>query len=133
MPEAIVERLLKFTQYEAVFRVLFNLVLASLQEQEWRRSLSVLKLLCLSGVGPEGLRDSHVEHVHWMIKEVSNNISNDKNRTIFAFIDAFIQTSLVKNAIKRLSALTDPSSPTPLTPLTHEIETVLEFNFKTLT
>lgn len=40
-----------------------------------------------------------------MVKEVSNNISSDKDGTIFAFIDAFIQTSLVTACLNRITQL----------------------------
>jgi hypothetical protein len=36
-----------------------------------------------------------------MVKDVSNNIEKDKHNTIFAFIDAFVQTNLVKAALNR--------------------------------
>lgn len=94
-----------FTHHEAVFRVIFTLVLVSLQEQEWDRSLKVLRELCSSGVKDERTLDSHIENMHWMVKEVSNNISNDKDGTIFAFIDAFIQTNLVTACLNKITQL----------------------------
>jgi hypothetical protein len=109
-----------FTHHEVVFRVIFTLVLVSLQEQEWDRSLKVLKDLCQCGVKDELTLDSHIEHMHWMVREVSNNISNDKDGTIFAFIDAFIQTGLVTACLNKITQLlTSPSS------FTFEEETVL--------
>ena len=38
-----------------------------------------------------------------MVKEISNNITRDKNRTIFAFIRAVNTCNLPKAALKRVS------------------------------
>lgn len=42
--------MLEATKHEVIFKVLLNLVLVSLQEQEWKKSLALLKALCLSGI-----------------------------------------------------------------------------------
>jgi hypothetical protein len=91
-----------FSRYEAIYKVLFTLVIASLEEQEWHKSLAVLKSLCLSALEGEVTSDLHVESVFNMVKEVSSNISNDRHRSIFAFIDAFTQTGLMRCCLKRV-------------------------------
>ena len=45
----------------------------------------------------------HIENIYKMVKEVAENISNDKNRTIFAFISAIIDSKLVEAALNKLS------------------------------
>lgn len=100
--EELLGRLLGATQYEAVFKVLLNLVLVSLQEQEWRRSLGLLKGLCQSGVSLGVTLDSHIENLFMMAREVGNNIEKDVHNTIFAFTDAFVQTDLVGASLARI-------------------------------
>jgi hypothetical protein len=82
--------MLQATEYEAVFKVLLNLVLVSLQEQEWKKSLALLKSLCLSGISLGATLDTHVESLFLMVREVDNNIDKDVNNTIFAFINVFV-------------------------------------------
>jgi len=100
--QELLDRLINFTQYEVIFKVLFTLVIASLEEQEWHKSLAVLKNLCLSALNGEVTSDQHVESIFIMVKEVSNNISKDKHRSIFAFIDAYTQTKLIRCCLNRL-------------------------------
>ena len=38
-----------------------------------------------------------------MVKEISENISNDKNNTIFAFSNAFLETSFPEIVVTRLN------------------------------
>lgn len=90
------------TQYEAVFKVLLSLVVTSLQEQEWGRSLDLLRDLCLSGVELGCTLDSHVENLYLMTKEVGNNIDKDVHNTIFAFTDSFVQVDIVGASIARI-------------------------------
>lgn len=104
-PEELVGKLIKHTQYEAVWKVVFNVILVSLQEQEWKLSLNLLKMLCLTAVKAAATLDSHVENVYMMVKDVYNNIEKDKNNTIFAFTDAFVQTNLVGAALNRVEAV----------------------------
>ena len=66
--QEVQERLLRGTQHEAVFKVVLNLVLVSLQEQEWKKSLALLKALCLSGIGKGGTLDSHVDNLVTMVR-----------------------------------------------------------------
>lgn len=40
-----------------------------------------------------------------MLKDVSNNISKDIHNTIFAFIDSFVQTNLIKASINRIKSI----------------------------
>ena len=117
---------MRHTQYEAVWKVVFNVILVSLQEQEWKLSLNLLKMLCQSAVGSAGTLDSHVENVHLMVKDVSNNIEKDKHNTIFAFIDAFVQTNLVGAALRRAEAVLAGGAKG----LPAEEETSLEYNFR---
>jgi hypothetical protein len=93
--EALLEKLLSFTHFEAIFKIIFHVVLASLQEQEWKLSLNLLRQLCQSSIEGGVTRDSHIENVHMMLKDVSNNIQKDIHNTIFAFTDAFVQSQLV--------------------------------------
>lgn len=88
-----------------MWKVIFNVVLASLQEQEWKLSLNLLKMLCQSAVSAGTMLDSHVENVYMMVKDVSNNIEKDKHNTIFAFTDAFVQTNLIGAALNRVEAV----------------------------
>lgn len=94
--------MLQATQYEAILKVLLNLVLVSMQEQEWKKSLALLKALCLSGISLGATLDSHVENLFLMVKEVDNNIDKDVNKTIFAFINVFVETDLVRVSINRI-------------------------------
>jgi uncharacterized membrane protein len=48
--EALIGKLLRFSQFESIFKIIYHLVLASLQEQEWKMSLNLLKLLCQSAI-----------------------------------------------------------------------------------
>ena len=45
-----------------------------------------------------------------MVKEIKDNVSKDKNNTVFAFLEAIIQSRLVSAALKRLELLKDSSS-----------------------
>lgn len=54
--------------------MVLNVILVSLQEQEWKLSLNLLKMLCQSAVAANATLDSHVENVYLMVKDVSNNI-----------------------------------------------------------
>ena len=49
-----------------------------------------------------------------MIKEVANNISNDKNRTVFAFISAIINSNLVEATLNRLKQFPQETDPDPM-------------------
>jgi hypothetical protein len=80
------------------------LVLVSLEGQEWKYSLSVLGKLCESVVVNGVTSDLHIENIYKLVKEVSDNISSDKNRTVFAFVTAIIKAKLVLAAISRLTA-----------------------------
>jgi hypothetical protein len=82
-----------------------NLVLVSLQEQEWKKSLGLLKALCMSGISLGATLDSHVDNLFMMVREVGNNIEKDVHNTIFAFTDAFVQTDLVGACIARITSL----------------------------
>ena len=44
------------------------------------------------------------------MKEVKDNISKDKNRTVFAFLEGIIKPKLVSASLKRLSLLVDKSN-----------------------
>jgi hypothetical protein len=68
-------------------------------------SLNLLKLLCLSSIEEGVTRDSHIENVYLMLKDVSNNIEKDIHNTIFAFTDAFVQSQLVEATIARVKNL----------------------------
>lgn len=57
-----------------MWKVVLNVILVSLQEQEWKLSLNLLKMLCQSAVAANTTLDSHVENVYLMVKDVSNNI-----------------------------------------------------------
>lgn len=57
-----------------MWKVVLNVILVSLQEQEWKLSLNLLKMLCQSAVAANATLDSHVENVYLMVKDVSNNI-----------------------------------------------------------
>lgn len=46
--------------------------------------------------------DLHIENIYKMVKEVSDNICNDKNRTVFAFVKAITNSKLVDASLKRL-------------------------------
>ena len=48
--------------------MVLNLVLVSLQEQEWKKSLALLKALCLSATGEGGTLDSHVDNLVTMVR-----------------------------------------------------------------
>ena len=52
--------------------------------------MQLLTELCLGCVGSEAIKDAWAENVCDMFKEVSDNISRDKNNTIFAFTNAFV-------------------------------------------
>lgn len=80
-------------------------MLASLQEQEWKKSLNLLKELCLSSIELKSTLDSHIENVYMMLKDVSNNIEKDIHNTIFAFTNAFVESNLVEASINRVKSL----------------------------
>lgn len=68
-------------------------------------SLNLLKLLCQSAIEEGRTKDSHIENVHMMLKDVSNNIEKDIHNTIFAFTDAFVQSELVEASVNRTKSL----------------------------
>lgn len=109
-----------------MWKVFLSLIIVSLQEQEWKMSLIILKSLCLSALENNSTLDSHIEQLYSMVKEVSNNIEKDIHNTIFAFSDAYVQTNIVACCLNRVLALGSKTS------LTYEEELSLEFNFKTL-
>jgi hypothetical protein len=41
--EGLIAKMLKYTQWEAIVKILFYTVLVSLQEEEWNKTLMVLK------------------------------------------------------------------------------------------
>lgn len=110
-----------------MFKIVFSLVLVSLQEQEWKKSLNLLKLLCLSAIKDEATLDTHIENVYWMVKEVSNNITKDIHNTIFAFVDSIVQTNLVKASLTRFLIIFSFKLNT-----LESVEDALEFNLKML-
>ena len=59
-----------------------------------------------------------------MVKEIKDNVSKDKNNTVFAFLEAIIQSRLVSAALKRLELLKDGSSASD--------EDVIELNMQLL-
>ncbi len=63
----------------------------------------------MSGVSLGATLDSHVESLFLMVREVGNNIDKDVNNTIFAFINAFVETDLVRADINRIVSLFETS------------------------
>jgi hemoglobin-like flavoprotein len=47
-------------------------------------------------------KDSHIENMFNMIKEVSENIQNDLNKTVFVFVDGIMQTQFLQACIARI-------------------------------
>ncbi len=62
----------------------------------------MLSKLCESVVIKGMTSDLHIENLYNMVKEVADNISNDKNRTVFAFVSAIIKSNIVQAALSRL-------------------------------
>ena len=45
-----------------------------------------------------------------MVKEIKDNVSKDKNNTVFAFLEAIIKSGLVSAALNRLEMLQENCS-----------------------
>ena len=39
--------------------------------------------------------DKHIDNVYEKVREVASNITNDKNRTVFAFVNGITKSNLV--------------------------------------
>lgn len=83
----LLNRILKYTHHQAIFDCLFTVVRVSIDEQEWIDSLDLLRKLCQSCIVNGITSDDHVEYLYKMVKEIRDNISKDKNGTVFAFLD----------------------------------------------
>ena len=81
---------------------MFTLVRVSIDEEEWIDSLHLLRRLCRSSIANGVTSDLHTEFLYKMVKEIRDNITKDKNRTVFAFLDGIISSQLVAAALKRL-------------------------------
>ena len=82
----------------------------------------LLNKLCESTIVNEETSDRHIEFVYKKVKEVKDNISQDKNRTVFAFLEGILKSKLVEASLKRLSIFVDKSD--------MEDEEVIELNIK---